>query len=143
MAKLGWIGLLALAVAVSTAVIGAPPDQLERAKIPDDLQVPKQASARKNPQSPTPENIAEGKRYFSSQCAMCHGADGKGRGDLAISLQMEVPDFTNATRESRRTDGDLFYILTNGHGDMPGEGEDRLSEKVRWNMILYVRSLSS
>ena len=40
-------------------------------------------------------------------------------------------------------DGDLFYVLTNGHGDMPGEGEDRLSEKVRWNMILYLRSLAS
>jgi mono/diheme cytochrome c family protein len=141
--KPGWIGLFALALAVSTAVIGAPPEQLDRAKIPEDLQIPNQASARKNPQASTPENVAEGKRYFASQCAMCHGADGTGHGDLATSLDMKVPDFSDPARSQKRTDGDLFYILTNGHGDMPGEGEDRLSEKVRWNMILYVRSLSS
>jgi mono/diheme cytochrome c family protein len=141
--KQGWIGLLVLALAVSTVVIGAPPEPLDRARIPDDLEIPAKDSARQNPQSPTPENIAEGKKYFSSQCAMCHGVDGKGQGDLAISLGMRVPDFTAASRGSGRTDGDLFYVLTNGHGDMPGEGEDRLSEKVRWNMILYVRSLAS
>ena len=143
MAKQGWIGLLVLALAVSTVVIGAPPEQLDRARIPDDLDIPAKASARKNPQTPTPENLAEGKKYFTSQCAMCHGADGKGKGDLAISLEMRVPDFTDANRGSKRTDGDLFYVLTNGHGDMPGEGEDRLSEKVRWNMILFMRSLAS
>ena len=143
MARMGWIGLLLLALAVSTVVIGAPPERLDRAKIPDDLEVPAAASARQNPQRPTPENIAEGKKYFASQCAMCHGADGKGKGDLAISLGMRVPDFTDVQRGSNRTDGDLFYVLTNGHGDMPGEGEDRLSERVRWNMILYLRSLAS
>jgi mono/diheme cytochrome c family protein len=142
-AKQGWIGLFVLALAVSTVVIGAPPEKLDRAKIPADLDVPPAASARPNPQNPTPENIAEGKKYFTSQCAMCHGVDGKGKGDLAISLGMGVPDFTDAKRGSTRTDGDLFYVLTNGHGDMPGEGEDRLSEKVRWNMILFVRSLAS
>ena len=143
MSKHGWIGVLVLALAVSTAVIGAPPEKLDRAKIPDDLDIPPQASTRKNPQPPTPENIAEGKRYFASQCAMCHGADGDGRGDLAISLEMRVPNFSNEARSATKTDGDLFYILTNGHGNMPGEGEDRLSETVRWNMILFVRSLAS
>jgi hypothetical protein len=54
---------------------------------------------------------------------------------------MHVPDFTDPAQRSGRSDGDLFYILTNGHGDMPGEGEDRLSETVRWNMITYIRSL--
>jgi mono/diheme cytochrome c family protein len=72
---------------------------------------------------------------------MCHGESGKGDGELANSLAMDVPDFTDAKELAKRSDGDLFFILTTGHGDMPGEGEDRLSETIRWNMITYVRSL--
>jgi len=132
-----WIVAAAL-LAAGGSVVGAPE---RRSDIPDDLQIPKQASAMKNPQAPSSDNLAQGKTYYTSQCAMCHGADGKGRGDLAVSMKMTVPDFTDPAVHARRTDGDLFYILTNGHGDMPGEGDQRLSERIRWNMILYVRGM--
>jgi len=37
------------------------------------------------------------------------------------------------------TDGELFWIISNGKGKMPGEG-DRSSAKVRWNFVNLVRS---
>ena len=59
-----------------------------------------------------------------------------------MTLKMHPPDFTDAALQRARTDGELFYVLVNGRGDMPGEGESRLPESVRWNMILHVRSLA-
>ena len=70
---------------------------------------------------------------------MCHGARGAGDGTLANSLRITIPDFQT---HSKRTDGELFYILTEGHGRMPAEGE-RLSPEWRWDMINFVRSLSN
>jgi len=37
------------------------------------------------------------------------------------------------------TDGELFWIISNGKGKMPGEG-DRTKERVRWNFVNLVRS---
>lgn len=131
------VGAVLLAL-LGTSVVG----QGQRtAGTPGDLDIPESAAARRNPQAATPDNVAQGKTFFQSQCAMCHGTDGRGGGDLAVSLDMDMPDFTDPAVQKSRTDGELFYILVNGCRDMPGEGESRLTEAVRWNMILYVRSL--
>src|SRR6516162_11922786 len=46
-------------------------------------QAPKESAAsserpqsRKNPVKPTPENLAEAKKFFGFDCSMCHGASG-------------------------------------------------------------------
>jgi rhodanese-related sulfurtransferase len=33
------------------------------------------------------------------------------------------------------TDGELFYIITNGRGKMTGAEDDRTKEEVRWNLV--------
>ena len=65
---------------------------------------------------------------------------GDGQGDLVERLNLEVPDMTDPEIQKNRSDGDLFYILTQGHGDMPGDGE-RLPADWRWDMINYIRTL--
>jgi mono/diheme cytochrome c family protein len=40
-----------------------------------------------------------------------------------------------------RTDGELFYIIKNGHQDMPAEGP-RIKPEENWDLLNYVRSLA-
>ncbi len=105
-------------------------------------KIPAAAKNRKNPVSPSAASLARGQRLFSSQCGSCHGAKGDGSGELAKSLGFAVPDFTDPARKVTRTDGELFYILTQGHGHMPGEGE-RLDEEWRWDMVNHIRALTA
>ncbi|MFX0541464.1 c-type cytochrome [Roseovarius sp. S4756] len=40
------------------------------------------------------EEDAWGKHFYDQNCATCHGAEGKGNGNLAEWLSIEVPDLT-------------------------------------------------
>jgi mono/diheme cytochrome c family protein len=106
------------------------------------LVIPQEARLRKNPVPASSQAVENGRVLFSSQCVMCHGVRGDGKGDLAGRLTLAMPDFTDPSRQQARTDGDLFYILTQGHGAMPGQRE-RLPEMWKWELIHYIRSLAA
>jgi mono/diheme cytochrome c family protein len=110
-----------------------------QAKLPDPLVIPPEARKKENPVPKVREALESGQALFVSQCAMCHDEGGKGRGDLAMSLKMKVPDLTDPKLQKKRTDGDWFYIISQGHGQMPGE--KRLAETSRWEMIHFIRTL--
>ena len=97
--------------------------------------------AKKNPVSPTPEGLAEARKLFGYNCAMCHGKSGDGKGDLAADMKLELRDWHDASSLEKITDGELFWIISNGKGKMPGEG-DRTPEKTRWNFVNLVRSFA-
>ena len=88
---------------------------------------------------PTPESIADGKKIYGYDCAQCHGATGDGKTDVAKDLK--IPDLTDPSLLKSRTDGEFFYILKNGRGDMPPEG-DRVKSEQLWDLVNYVRSLA-
>jgi mono/diheme cytochrome c family protein len=111
------------------------------ADAPKPVVVPESEKGKKNPVPNVPEALESGKSLFQSQCAMCHGAKGDGRGDIAVGQKMKMPDFTDPKTQARRTDGEMFYILSHGHGDMPAE--KRLADQNKWEMILYIRTLAS
>jgi mono/diheme cytochrome c family protein len=106
-----------------------------------DFKIPPEEAARKNPVPPTPEGLAEARRFYKYQCTMCHGENGDGKGDLVEAMKLKMNDWRDASSLAGRTDGELFYILTNGRGAMVGEG-DRTKEVMRWNLINLVRSFS-
>jgi mono/diheme cytochrome c family protein len=95
--------------------------------------------AKKNPVPPTPEGLAEARKLFGYNCAMCHGKSGDGKGDLVADMKLELRDWRDASSIENMTDGELFWIVSNGKGKMPGEG-DRTAEKIRWNFVNLVRS---
>ena len=101
--------------------------------------VPVGAAREANPVKATPESIAAGKKVFRYDCALCHGDNGNGKGDA--SKEMKVPDLTDPAALKDRTDGELFYLIKTGHGDMPPEGNRVKSEQL-WDMVNYVRSLA-
>lgn len=96
-------------------------------------------AAKKNPVTPTPEGLADARKFFGYSCAMCHGKTGDGKGDLAIEMKLELHDWRDASSIEKMTDGELFWIITNGKGKMPNQG-DRSPEKQRWNLVNLVRS---
>jgi mono/diheme cytochrome c family protein len=96
-------------------------------------------AAKKNPVPPTPEGLAEVRKLFGYNCAMCHGKNGDGKGDLAVDMKLELRDWRDASSLEKMTDGELFWIISNGRGKMPGEG-DRTAARVRWNFVNLVRS---
>ncbi len=96
-------------------------------------------AAKKNPVLPSPDGLAEARKLFGYNCAMCHGKTGDGKGDLAVDMKLELRDWRDASTIEKMTDGELFWMISNGKGKMPGEG-DRTPEKTRWNFVNLVRS---
>lgn len=103
--------------------------------------IPDDAVHQANPVKATPESIAHGKKWYGYDCAMCHGKDGDGKGGVGADMKLKVSDFTDPTTRKERTDGELFYIIKFGKGDMPPEGA-RVKTDELWDLVNYVRSLA-
>ena len=102
--------------------------------------IPVEAARAPNPVKSSPDSIARAKKWWNLDCAMCHGASGDGKGDIAKDMKLNVADFTNANALKERTDGEIYYIIKNGHNDMPAEGP-RIKTEEGWDLVNYVRSL--
>jgi mono/diheme cytochrome c family protein len=113
------------------------------AQVPHIFNITPEQAAKKNPVRFTDYSVGVGKKIFSTQCAMCHGnnGDGKGDPDLLAEIKASPPDFTKADTLKKRTDGELFAIITSGSDTMPGQ-TDRMQAKTRWQVINYLRSLA-
>lgn len=101
--------------------------------------IPAADAAKVNPVKATPASLAQARKVYGYDCAMCHGATGNGKGD--ISANMNLKDYTNPAALRDRTDGELFYIILNGRGQMPPEA-GRQNEQQIWNMVILVHSFS-
>jgi mono/diheme cytochrome c family protein len=102
--------------------------------------IPAADAEKKNPVKPTPEGLASSKKLYGYHCAMCHGTAGDGKGDLAVSMKLNLNNWQDASTIAKMTDGELFYIITNGRGKMVGGEGDRTKEEVRWGLVNLVRS---
>jgi mono/diheme cytochrome c family protein len=104
--------------------------------------IPAEDAAKKNPVKRTPEGMAGAKKLYGYHCAMCHGKNGDGKGDLATDMKLELKDWRDPNSLTKVTDGELFYIITNGRGKMAGGEGDRTKEEVRWNLVNVVRAFA-
>jgi cytochrome c len=107
----------------------------------DYAAIPVEAARQSNPVKSTPESMARAKKWWVMDCEMCHGKNGNGKGDTAKEMKLAVKDFTDASTLKDRTDGELFYIIKNGHNDMPAEGP-RVKTDEAWDLVNYVRSFT-
>lgn len=113
----------------------------EAAPPPVEFIIPPEESKRENPLKGSPGTVDQGRRLFASQCAMCHGANGDGKGDLAEPMKLKMRDYRDPAALKDFTDGDLFYIMTKGKDQMPGEG-DRMKADQKWHLVNFIRSLA-
>lgn len=103
--------------------------------------MPADAKTLVNPVKPTPESQAHAKKVWGYDCALCHGANGNGKGDVVAEMKLNLKDYTDPAALKDLTDGEIYYIIKNGKGQMPPEGERCKSEDI-WNMVILVRSFS-
>ena len=96
-----------------------------------------------NPVKPTADSLAKAKGLYQIDCAMCHGDNGNGQTDLAKSMGLNMPDFTNGKIMSAKADGDLFDITRNGKDKMPPEAAGRANDAMVWNVIAYIRKMAA
>src|SRR5438105_13514855 len=61
--------------------------------------------AKKNPVPATPEGLAEARKIYGYDCAMCHGKEGDGKGDLAQDMKLELHDWRDPSVIFSMVDG--------------------------------------
>lgn len=92
-----------------------------------------------NPTPVTPASLANGRKYFTINCQVCHGEKGMGDGLATKYGMVGINLMTDLTKS--RTDGYIFGMLRNGRGAMPSY--NRIEETDRWDVVNYVRALQS
>ena len=128
-----------IAALVFTCTLGAKQTQ-PPATAPEN-KVPPEAAQKTNPVKPTPESLARGKKLYTVDCALCHGDKGDGKGDMASDIK-NITDFTNPDVQKSATDGDWFYIIRKGKGDMPAEDAGRAKDDDVWSIVNYLRTFA-
>jgi cytochrome c oxidase cbb3-type subunit III len=82
----------------------------------------------------SPDDRARGGAFYRSQCANCHGIDGKGGAS--------GPSLASGSFRHASTDEGLFRVITRG---VPGTSMPGFSMNGReiWQIVAYIRSLSA
>jgi mono/diheme cytochrome c family protein len=118
-----------------------PPAAPAAAPAAADAKIPLEAVNQVNPVKASAESLSRAKKVYGYECAACHGDDGGGAGDLAKNMKAKMGDFRDPASLKGHTDGELFYIIKNGKGEMEGEGP-RLKPEDTWNLVNYLRSMA-
>jgi mono/diheme cytochrome c family protein len=86
-----------------------------------------------------PAKIPRGVQHFAAHCAVCHGAPGVTRGEIAEGLNPAPPDLASAVKSY--TDGELFWIVKHGikMTGMPAWTDH--SDAELWATVAFVRKL--
>lgn len=103
--------------------------------------IPPEYATMANPVKPSAELQARAKKMYGWDCAMCHGDNGNGKGDVAAEQKLSMRDYRDAASLKQYSDGQLFYIIKNGRGQMPSEGQ-RANDELIWNMVIYIRRMA-
>jgi mono/diheme cytochrome c family protein len=102
-----------------------------------------QARTLQNPTTRNAQAMERAQIVFRVNCSMCHGQDGHGQGPMAqyfVNARQEPPvDFTTQRARSR-ADGELYWLITNGIGNMPSFASI-LTEDERWSLVHVIREV--
>ena len=90
---------------------------------------------------PTPELIEKGKNLFTTICVSCHGADGKGDGPSAASLNPKPRNFTSKEGwvNGPKLSG-IFTTLSEGISGSGMSAYDYLTPEERISLAHYIRT---
>ena len=85
------------------------------------------------------ENSAEGALLYGQMCTQCHGAEGKGDGAISRNGHIAgIPDYSTKLKDL--PEGKMYHTLQYGKGLM-GSHASQLSQKERWLIIEYIKTL--
>jgi mono/diheme cytochrome c family protein len=86
-----------------------------------------------------PAQLQIGVEHFATHCAVCHGAPGVPRGEIAEGLYPRPPNL--ALSATRYSDAELFWIVKHGikMTGMPGWGNH--SDEELWAIVAFIKQL--
>lgn len=94
-----------------------------------------------NPFLPTEANLSRGELIYTTFCIVCHGALGKGDGQLYSSgLYPLRPRDISGVPIAVLKDGQIYHTITLGFGSMGAHGA-QIRPDDRWKLVLYIRGL--
>lgn len=88
----------------------------------------------------TAELLAEGRKQFNIYCAVCHGADGAGKG-VIVRRGFPPPPSYHIERLRRAPVGHIYDVITNGYGVMYSYADRIQTPEKRWAVAAYIRAL--
>jgi mono/diheme cytochrome c family protein len=104
--------------------------------------MPPEAKLVKNPLTLDPSVAAKQiLPVYLDKCSECHGETGQGNGPQAKMYDPRPAMLTDAPHLGTVTDGELFYVISQGHKPMPSY-KRKLTEEQRWQLVLLVRAFS-
>lgn len=101
---------------------------------------PAAANQLKNPLAGINNALKEAKTLYITNCAPCHGNNGKGDGIAAVALKPKPADHTSVAVQ-KETDGSLYWKITQGRSPMPTY-KQVFSDNQRWELVNYIRTLA-
>ena len=87
----------------------------------------------------SPYVVGMGKRQYEKACIYCHGSRGLGKGPVALKMAVPPPSFMDKTLGY--SDGRIYHVIHQGQGLMGAYREQVFTEKHRWALVNYIRSL--
>jgi mono/diheme cytochrome c family protein len=136
------VPVLALFTAPVFSQQPSPAPAVPEAASPIQSKVPAEYANKVNPVKPTAESQARAKKMYGWDCAMCHGEHGDGKGDVAADQKLTLRDYRDPASLKGLSDGQIFYIIQHGVGQMPSEG-DRAKPDEIWNLVIYLRKMAN
>ncbi len=102
---------------------------------------PEIAKADKNPFAGqmTDEVLLTGQKYFETNCMVCHGQKGDGKGPVGLKMPNHPPALTT-DKIKGWADGQVYQVITMGQGTM-GPYASHIPQKYRWQVVNYIRHL--
>ena len=102
--------------------------------------VPEKAQENGPSHKVTQGNMDDGKRVYETNCANCHGREGKGDGPVGQAL---VPPPSDLTATKNKSDQDLLNTINKGRpGTAMPSWKGDLSVQDIQDVLSYIRSLS-
>src|SRR6187397_233397 len=136
--KVHWLRVAAVSAAfVAASIVGGVAQY-------SGWLIPNGGKDEKSPMASVADAVAGGKAVYVSNCARCHGPEGKGDGKDSEY----AADLTDDLRTELNTEGVLFYKVWNGHSvqlrvqvdDMPAF-QFKLSKDDVWAVVEYLKVL--
>jgi len=89
-----------------------------------------------------PDTQAKAKKLYDLDCALCHGATGNGKTDIAKDMELNLADWSDPKTLANMSDQALFDAIRKGKGKMPPEDASRAKDDEVKALVTYIRPLS-
>ena len=101
-------------------------------------EAPREEAQQRNPLESDTASINIGKEIFLQNCSECHGNNAEGLKSAQTGLAKDTGNLPK--RLKSHSDGDFFWKIKNGKGDMPSF-RNELTEEQIWQVIIYISNI--